>query len=70
MDLDHPAGGRFAGMLAVFAESSATILRDRVKAGIAQAQGRSTSTPGRRQSPKAQEIRRLAHEGVIAESVP
>jgi putative DNA-invertase from lambdoid prophage Rac len=36
-DLTTPSGRAFAGMLAVFAEFERDILRDRVKAGIAQA---------------------------------
>jgi putative DNA-invertase from lambdoid prophage Rac len=37
LDLTTPSGGALAGMLAVFAEFERDILRDRVKAGIAQA---------------------------------
>ena len=37
LDLTTPAGRALAGMLAVFAEFERDILRDRVKAGIAQA---------------------------------
>jgi putative DNA-invertase from lambdoid prophage Rac len=37
LDLTTPSGRAFAGMLAVFAEFERDILRDRVKAGIAQA---------------------------------
>lgn len=37
LDLTTPSGRALAGMLAVFAEFEADILRDRVKAGIAQA---------------------------------
>lgn len=37
LDLTTPGGRAFAGMLAVFAEFERDILRDRVKAGIAQA---------------------------------
>ena len=36
-DLTTPSGRALAGMLAVFAEFDREILRDRVKAGIAQA---------------------------------
>jgi DNA invertase Pin-like site-specific DNA recombinase len=37
LDLTTPSGRALAGMLAVFAEFECDILRDRVKAGIAQA---------------------------------
>ena len=37
LDLTTPSGRALAGMLAVFAEFEREILRDRVKAGIAQA---------------------------------
>lgn len=37
MDLTTPSGRALAGMLAVFAEFEGDILRDRVRAGIAQA---------------------------------
>jgi putative DNA-invertase from lambdoid prophage Rac len=37
LDMTTPGGPAFAGMLAVFAEFEREILRDRVKAGIAQA---------------------------------
>jgi Resolvase, N terminal domain len=37
LDLTTPSGRALAGMLAVFAEFERDILRDRVKAGIAQA---------------------------------
>ena len=71
LDLTTPSGRAFAGMLAVFAEFECDILRDRVKAGIAQAhkEGRPHGRPATIAG-KAQEIRKLAHEGVIAESVP
>ena len=45
LDLTTPSGRALAGMLAVFAEFERDILRDRVRAGIAQAQGR-RQTPG------------------------
>ena len=47
LDLTTPSGRALAGMLAVFAEFEREILRDRVKAGIAQArqQGRSHGRP-------------------------
>jgi DNA invertase Pin-like site-specific DNA recombinase len=37
LDLTTPSGRALAGMLAIFAEFESNILRDRVKAGIAQA---------------------------------
>ena len=56
LDLTTPSGRALAGMLAVFAEFEWDILRDRVKAGIAQArkenghqQGLGSSSPRRRQ---------------------
>ena len=47
LDLTTPSGRALAGMLAVFAEFERDILRDRVKAGIAQArkEGRSHGRP-------------------------
>ena len=55
LDLTTPSGRAFAGMLAVFAEFERDILRDRVKAGIAQArkEGRPHGRPAhnRRKSP-------------------
>jgi putative DNA-invertase from lambdoid prophage Rac len=48
LDLTTPSGRAFAGMLAVFAEFERDILRDRVKAGIAQARkdGKPARTTG------------------------
>ena len=40
LDLTTPSGRALAGMLAVFAEFEREILRERVKAGIAQARAR------------------------------
>jgi putative DNA-invertase from lambdoid prophage Rac len=65
LDLTTPSGRAFAGMLAVFAEFERDILRDRVKAGIAQARkdgrphGRPT-TVGK----KVNEMKRLAKKGL------
>lgn len=42
LDLTTPSGRAMAGMLAVFAEFEREILRERVKAGIAQARKRGT----------------------------
>ncbi len=61
----RPSGRAFAGMLAVFAEFERDILRDRVKAGIAQARkdgkphGRPATIAG-----KAQEVRKLVTKGL------
>jgi DNA invertase Pin-like site-specific DNA recombinase len=60
LDLTTPTGRAMAGMVAVFAEFEREILRERVRAGIAQArkQGRPHGRP-RTASLKADEIRRL-----------
>ena len=61
LDLTTPSGRAFAGMLAVFAEFERDILRDRVKAGIAQArkEGKPHGTTGddRRQGAGGSEAR-------------
>ena len=65
LDLTTPAGRALAGMLAVFAEFERDILRDRVKAGIAQA--RKEGKPhGRPPSAalQAQTIQQLFDNGV------
>jgi putative DNA-invertase from lambdoid prophage Rac len=70
LDLTTPSGRAFAGMLAVFAEFERDILRDRVKAGIAQARkdgkphGRPVTIAG-----KAQEVRRLVAKGISKAAV-
>jgi putative DNA-invertase from lambdoid prophage Rac len=70
LDLTTPSGRAFAGMLAVFAEFERDILRDRVKAGIAQARkegrphGRPTKIAGR-----MQEIRDLARKGLSKSAI-
>ena len=70
LDLTTPSGRAFAGMLAVFAEFERDILRDRVKAGIAQARkdgrphGRPATIAG-----KAPEVRNLAHEGLSKSAI-
>jgi putative DNA-invertase from lambdoid prophage Rac len=65
LDLTTPSGRALAGMLAVFAEFERDILRDRVRAGIAQArkEGRPHGRPTTitKHSP---EVRRLSQEGV------
>jgi DNA invertase Pin-like site-specific DNA recombinase len=65
LDLTTPTGRALAGLLAVFAEFEREILRERVKAGIAQArkEGRPHGCPptARRQ---ARRIKRLSAQGV------
>jgi DNA invertase Pin-like site-specific DNA recombinase len=65
LDLSTPSGRALAGMLAVFAEFERDILRDRVKAGIAQArkEGRPHGRPVTIVR-HAAEVRRLFREGV------
>ncbi len=65
LDLTTPSGRALAGMLAVFAEFERDILRDRVKAGIAQA--RKEGRPHGRPQTAAKlvtEMRRLRKEGL------
>ena len=63
LDLTTPTGRAMAGMLAVFAEFEREILRERVRAGIAQArkEGRPHGRP-RTASLKADEVLRLKAE--------
>jgi DNA invertase Pin-like site-specific DNA recombinase len=63
LDLTTPSGRAMAGMLAVFAEFEREILRERVRAGIAQArrEGRRHGRP-RTASLKADEVLRLKAE--------
>jgi putative DNA-invertase from lambdoid prophage Rac len=65
LDLTTPTGRALAGMLAVFAEFERDILRDRVKAGIAQApkEGRLHGRP-RTIAGHAAEVKWLFQEGV------
>lgn len=65
LDLTTPSGRAMAGMLAIFAEFEREILRERVKAGIAQArkEGRRHGRP-RTASLKAEEVLRLKAERV------
>ena len=65
LDLTTPTGRAMAGMLAVFAEFERDILRDRVKAGLAQArqEGRSHGRPATVRC-HAYNIRKLHQEGV------
>jgi putative DNA-invertase from lambdoid prophage Rac len=60
LDLTTPGGRALAGLLAVFAEFEREILRERVKAGIAQArkEGKPHGRP-RSASLQAQQVRRL-----------
>jgi putative DNA-invertase from lambdoid prophage Rac len=70
LDLTTPSGRAFAGMLAVFAEFERDILRDRVKAGIAQArkEGRPHGRPAKIIG-KTQEIRDLARKGLSKSAI-
>ena len=70
LDLTTPSGRAFAGMLAVFAEFERDILRDRVKAGIAQARkdGRPHGRPATI-TKKAQEIQDLARKGLSKSAI-
>jgi DNA invertase Pin-like site-specific DNA recombinase len=63
--LTTPSGRALAGMLAVFAEFERDILRDRVKAGMAQArkEGRPHGRP-QTAAKLVSEMRRLRKEGL------
>jgi putative DNA-invertase from lambdoid prophage Rac len=65
LDLTTPTGRAMAGLLAVFAEFEREILRERVRAGIAQSrkEGRSHGRP-RTASLKAEDVQRLKAEQV------
>jgi DNA invertase Pin-like site-specific DNA recombinase len=65
LDLTTPVGRAMAGLLAIFAEFERDILRERVRAGIAQArkEGRPHGRPPTA-SLKSEEIRRLKAERV------
>jgi DNA invertase Pin-like site-specific DNA recombinase len=65
LDLTTPTGRAMAGMLAVFAEFEREVLRERVRAGIAQArrEGRHHGRP-RTASLKAAEVLRLKDERI------
>ena len=65
LDLTTPSGRAMAGMLAIFAEFEREILRERVRAGIAQArkEGRPHGRP-RSASLKAEDVLRLKAERV------
>ncbi len=64
LDLTTPSGRAMAGMLAVFAEFEREILRERVKAGIAEARskGKTHGRP-RTASRKKDEVRKLYKNG-------
>lgn len=65
LDLTTSAGRAMAGMLAVFAEFEREIMRERVKAGIAQAkaEGRQIGRP-QTAAKKEKEVRRLFAQGL------
>ena len=65
LDLTTSAGRAMAGMLAVFAEFEREIMRERVKAGIAQAkaEGRQIGRP-QTAAKKEMEVRRLFAQGL------
>ena len=66
LDLTTPTGRAMAGMLAIFAEFEREILRERVRAGIAQArkEGRRPHGRPRTASLKADQVLRLKAERV------
>ena len=66
LDLTTPAGRALAGMLAVFAEFERDILRDRVRAGIAQARlaGKHLGRPPAVRDRHRREVRRLFKTGM------
>src|SRR3954469_14260999 len=70
LDLTTPSGRALAGMLAVFAEFERDILRDRVKAGIAQArkEGRPHGRPRMIDRHEA-EVKKLSQEGISKREV-
>jgi len=65
LDLTTPSGRAMAGMLAVFAEFEREILRERVRAGIAQArlEGRAHGRP-KSAALKEKEVKKLYAKGV------
>ena len=70
LDLTTPSGRALAGMLAVFAEFERDILRDRVKAGIAQArkEGKPHGRP-KTAANLAPEMRRLRKDGLSKRAI-
>jgi putative DNA-invertase from lambdoid prophage Rac len=71
LDLTTPTGRAMAGMLAIFAEFEREILRERVKAGIAQArkEGRPHGRP-RTARLKSDEVKRLKAEQMSHSELP
>lgn len=65
LDLTTPSGRAMAGMLAVFAEFEREILRERVRAGIAEARknGKKHGRPATARA-KADQARKLHKEGL------
>jgi putative DNA-invertase from lambdoid prophage Rac len=65
LDLTTPAGRAFAGFLAVFAEFERDLIRERIKAGIADARkrGKAHGRP-RAKANDAVQIRTLAQQGL------
>jgi DNA invertase Pin-like site-specific DNA recombinase len=65
LDLTTPAGRAMAAMLAVFAEFEREILRERVKAGIAQARakGKVWGRP-RTAASRAEQVRQMTEQGL------
>ncbi len=70
LDLTTPSGRALAGMLAVFAEFERDILRDRVKAGIAQArkEGRPHGRPPT-VAQRSDQIQALAKKGLSKSAI-
>jgi len=70
IDLTTPSGRALAGMLAVFAEFERDILRERVKAGIAQAreQGKPHGRPPSA-AMQAAEVKRLFKKGMSKSAI-
>jgi putative DNA-invertase from lambdoid prophage Rac len=70
LDMTTPSGRALAGMLAVFAEFERDILRDRVKAGIAQArrEGRPHGRPPT-VARFAPQVRALARKGISKRAI-
>ena len=66
LDLTTPAGRALAGMLAVFAEFERDILRERVRAGIAQARlaGKHLGRPPAVRDRHGREVRRMFKTGM------
>lgn len=69
-DMTTPTGRAMAGMLAVFAEFEREILRERVKAGIAQArlEGKALGRP-KTAAKKTSEVRTLYRKGLTKSEI-